>query len=225
MADIELLISQLLLEMAHHPVLLYCGVVGILFASSFGLPLPEEVVLVTSGMIANVALAEAARLGAEPTVEAASLAAVCFAAVFASDLVVFTLGKRFGLPLLRRKPFSRFLTEGALTRVKQWTSRYGAWACCVFRFTPGIRFPGHFICGAMGISYTKFALTDGVAALLTVPTQVLLLAFYGDEILGAIKQFKIWLFAGLGIAFVLWLALRWWRKPAAGGPAGSSEAA
>lgn len=81
----------------------------------------------------------------------------------------------------------------------------------VFRFTPGIRFPGHMCCGFMGVPAWKFILIDGAAALLTVPTQVLLVAYYGDVILDYIKQFKIALLVVLVAIIFLWIFKR--KKP------------
>jgi membrane protein DedA with SNARE-associated domain len=92
-----------------------------------------------------------------------------------------------------------------MQKIKNIINKYGAWACGAFRFTPGLRFPGHYMCGASNISYTKFLLVDGTAALLTVPTQVLLLGFYGDEILVYFKQFKISILIIASIAFLIWL--------------------
>ncbi len=208
MSDLELMLTNYLIELAHHPYLFCTGVILILFASSFGLPLPEEVVLITSGVVAHLALTEALSTGQPPTINAWALAGICFAAVLCSDLLVFTLGRRYGTSLLRKSPFNKLMSEAALCKVEKWTERYGAFACFVFRFTPGIRFPGHFMCGALKISYRKFLATDGVAALLTVPTQVLLLAFYGKEILGIIKQFKVGLLVLLAAGIFLWLILK-----------------
>lgn len=204
MLEIEVLLRQYLLELAHHPFLFCGGVILVLFASSFGLPLPEEVVLITSGIVANLAYAEAVASGQPPTINVWVLSAVCFLAVLMSDLLVFSLGRKYGVSLLRKWPFYHILSPGSLTKVEGWTKRYGAFACCLFRFTPGIRFPGHFMCGALKISYQKFLATDGFAAFLTVPTQVLLLSFYGDEILGTIKQFKIIFFSLVGVGLLIW---------------------
>lgn len=212
MAEIEASITQLLLGFSHHPYLLFAGVILILFASSFGLPLPEEVVLVTSGIIAHLSLQEARQTGLSPTIDPWLLSGICFAAVFMSDLVVFTLGRVYGLSLLKRRPLNRLFTEASLARVMKWTQKYGALACCAFRFTPAIRFPGHFMCGALKISYQKFILTDGLAALLTVPTQVLLLAFYGDKILVYFKKFKVALITVLVLGFLIWLAFNLKKK-------------
>lgn len=205
MVGIEATLTQFLLEMAHHPFLFSFGVILILFGSSFGLPLPEEVVLLTSGIVAHLAMNEALKTGQPATINAWMLSGVCFAAVLMSDLLVFALGRRYGTSLLKKRPFNRIISENALAKVEVWTQKYGAFACAVFRFTPGIRFPGHFMCGALKISYRKFLATDGIAALLTVPTQVLLLAFYGDQILATIKQFKIVFISCLLLGILLWL--------------------
>jgi membrane protein DedA with SNARE-associated domain len=204
MAGFEDIIRTYLLEISHYPVQLYIGVILILFASSFGLPLPEEVVLLTSGAVAYLALAESRETGLPPDVSPELLATICFAAVFLSDLLVFSLGRRYGIKVLRRRPFSLLISGRALARVRAATRKYGAWACAIFRFTPGIRFPGHFICGSMKISYTTFFLTDGVAALLTVPTQVMFMAYYGDEILVYIKQLKVAILIMFAVAFLVW---------------------
>lgn len=60
----------------------------------------------------------------------------------------------------------------------------------IFRFTPGVRFPGHLSCGMMGISAWTFLAADGLAALISVPTQVYLFAHYGEVILSTIKTIK-----------------------------------
>ena len=78
-----------------------------------------------------------------------------------------------------------------LEKVSYWTKKYGAWAAGFFRFTPGLRFPGHFSCGALGLSPAKFVAVDGTAALLSVPPQVFLIAFFGEPILKYLKQFKV----------------------------------
>jgi membrane protein DedA with SNARE-associated domain len=205
MGDLEATATQFLLEMAHRPYLLSAGIILILFASSFGLPLPEEVVLVTSGIIAHLAIKESLATGQPATVNAWWLAGICFAAVLLSDLLVFALGRRYGRSLLLRRPINRLISEDSLLKVEAWTQKHGALACVAFRFTPGIRFPGHFMCGALKISYQKFLATDGVAALLTVPTQVLLLAFYGDEILATLKQFKFILLVCLAVFAIIWI--------------------
>jgi membrane protein DedA with SNARE-associated domain len=82
----------------------------------------------------------------------------------------------------------------------------------VFRFTPALRFPGHFACGATGIKYSTFILVDGTAALLTVPTQVLLMAYFGEKVLSLLKDIKIVLLTIVGVIVLVFIAKRLWAR-------------
>ena len=64
----------------------------------------------------------------------------------------------------------------------------------------------------MGISVWTFVAADGLAALISVPTQVYLFATYGEVILSTIKQVKHYaLIIGL-IALALYLAFKLKQK-------------
>jgi membrane protein DedA with SNARE-associated domain len=65
----------------------------------------------------------------------------------------------------------------------------------------------------MGLSVSKFILVDAIAAGISVPTQVLLVAFYGDKILVYFQQFKIVLAVIIGAA-LLYYGIRWWKRRA-----------
>lgn len=208
MSGFEEFFTQWLTEISRHPIQLYAGVIFLLVASSFGLPFPEEIVLVTCGLIAGISIAESNESGLPPTINIYTLAGTCFLAVILSDLLVFYLGKKFGMAFFNYPPLRKIFSDKNRTKIENLTKNYGSLACGIFRFTPGLRFPGHFMCGAVNISYTKFILIDGTAALLSVPTQVLLLGFYGNEILVYIKQFKVILFSFLAVALIAWLLFR-----------------
>ena len=92
--------------------------------------------------------------------------------------------------------------------IQKWFDKYGVWCCGIFRFTPGLRFPGHLSCGILGIPIWKFVVIDLIAALVSVPTQVWLVATYGKEILAHLKEYKLILFGVIFVAFVVW----WVRK-------------
>ncbi|NJL24196.1 MAG: DedA family protein [Calothrix sp. SM1_5_4] len=181
-------------EYAYEPVLVYTFILVMLTASSFGLPIPEEVTLLSAGTVGyfaqNPDLYPPPYEGAKP-INPWILAAVCFWAVFLSDLLIYWIG-RWGRSHIQKTPrFQKILEMNAFKKAEQLIQRYGPLMAGVFRFTPGLRFPGHMACGMLGLPSWKFGLIDGLAALLTVPTQVLLVVYYGDEILGWIKRFKI----------------------------------
>jgi membrane protein DedA with SNARE-associated domain len=51
----------------------------------------------------------------------------------------------------------------------------------------------------------KFLAIDGIAALISVPTQIYLLAHYGEPILQKLRQFKIALFSVMGILLLYFI--------------------
>jgi membrane protein DedA with SNARE-associated domain len=63
----------------------------------------------------------------------------------------------------------------------------------------------------MGIPFWKFTAIDGTAALLTVPTQVLLVSYYGGWMLEHFKVVKVVLLCVIGI-FVLYHVIQWYRS-------------
>jgi membrane protein DedA with SNARE-associated domain len=141
-----------------------------------------------------------------PHVNPKMAAAVAFVAVFISDFIIYSIGRAFGRKIFELKPIKSVLSEENRLRIEEWTQKYGAYACGIFRFTPGLRFPGHLACGMLRFPAWKFAIIDGIAALISVPTQILLLAFYGEVILKFIKQFKIVLLClfVIGIGYLLY---------------------
>lgn len=197
---------------AYEPWVVYGAVLFLLSASSFGLPIPEEVTLVSAGLLAYLATQPEKfpppYPGATP-VNTYVLMVVCFVAVFASDALVFFIGKYGGSNLKKRPRWKKFFRSRAFRKAEVWTKHYGAIMSGVFRFTPGLRFPGHMICGMMGLPFWKFTLVDGTAALLSVPTQIWVVATYGEEILSVIKQFKIVLFSAIGLGLMVYFIRRY----------------
>lgn len=187
-------------QYADQPLMVYSAVIAMTFLSSFGLPIPEEVTLLSLGLLAYLARNPEflpADATASSLIHAPTAAIVATVSCFISDFTVFLIGKKYGVRILASRPFARFHTPAAREKIEKWTKKYGAWACGIFRFTPGIRFPGHMSCGIAGVPTWKFVLVDGLAVLISVPTQVLLIAYYGDTVLANIKQFKIVFFTAL----------------------------
>ncbi len=204
-------IIELLTAYAYEPWLVYGFIFAMLTASSFGLPIPEEVTLIAAGIVGHFALHPEdyppPYPGAEP-VNPYTLAVVSFLAVFLSDLLIYWLGRFGGYYLRRSEKLKRLVESAVFKRAESLIQKYGAWMAGVFRFTPGLRFPGHLACGLARLPQWKFWLVDGTAALLTVPTQILLVAFYGEAILEYIKQFKM----VIAVIIVLILAIVIVRK-------------
>jgi membrane protein DedA with SNARE-associated domain len=207
----ETTILQFFADYAYQPMYVYGFVMCFMLASAFGLPIPEELTLVSAGLVANMAKHPDKYPPPYPGakgVDTLTLCIVCFLAVLLSDLLIFMIGKYFGARIVKMKFFQKRVAGAGFDKINLWFQKYGGWACGIFRFTPGLRFPGHLSCGFLGISVWKFLAIDMLAAGFSVPTQVYFVSNYGEDILLKIKEFKIVLLVVLGVLFLGWLIRR-----------------
>lgn len=202
-------------QYAYEPQYVYGFIVCFMLASSFGFPIPEELTLISAGLVAymakNPALFPPPYPGATG-VDTTTLCIVAFLAVLMSDTLVFLIGKYFGARIIKTSFFEKKVAGAAWDKVNSWFDKYGGLACGIFRFTPGLRFPGHLSCGFLGIPVWKFLLIDIFVAAISVPTQVYLVATYGDVIFGKLKQFKLILLAVAAVVLVVWLLRKIYLK-------------
>lgn len=180
-------------QYAYDPLKAYSLIIFFMLACAVILPFPEELILLIAGLVAHSAQNPQTFAPPYPGAEGVStltMCLVCYFAVFASDLLVYFMGKFFGGRIIKTKLFqSRFAGE-KFNRINDWFHRYGGLASGVFRFTPGFRFPGHLTCGFLGIPFWKFFLIDAIACLIFVPPQIYLISVYGHVILQTIGQLK-----------------------------------
>lgn len=202
-------IFQWISQFAYQPGSVYTFLVGMMLLSAVGMPIPEEVTLISVGVLAfigqNPESFPPPFVGA-PVVNVHYAAIIALCSVVFSDTLIYSIGKIFGRKLLSHPRVHRLFPADMMKKVEDWTHKYGALACGIFRFTPGIRFPGHLACGMMQFPFWKFLLIDGIAAFVSVPTQIYLLAHYGEPILMKMRQFKLALlviFAALGVYFLI----------------------
>lgn len=202
-------------QYAYQPMYVYGFIVAFMLASSLGLPIPEEVTLVSAGLVAYMAkhpeIYPPPYPGAQG-VDVVTLCLVSFFAVLLSDTFVYLIGKYFGGRIIRTKFFQKQVAGEGFNKINSWFQKYGGLATGIFRFTPGLRFPGHLSCGLLGIPVWKFLLIDSIVAGLSVPTQVYFVATYGDYILKNIREFKLYVVSVLAVVLVIWLIRKIYLK-------------
>jgi membrane protein DedA with SNARE-associated domain len=201
---------------AYQPLMIYSIIIIMMVLSAFGLPIPEEVTIITVAILAH--------MGANPdlfpppypdapTVNAWVASVVCVGAVLFSDLIVYSIGHRSGKFLEKSPRFEKIFKNGKMQKIQDLTQRHGIWAVFAFRFMPGVRFPGHLFCGMMDLKLWKFMIMDAFAAVISIPTQLVLVAIYGRDILGTLYKFKV--YVGWALALVILFAVskrlwQWW---------------
>ncbi|UOO93687.1 DedA family protein [Vitreoscilla stercoraria] len=182
----------------------YIAVFGVLVACGFGVPIPEDITLVAGGVMAGLGHANVHWM-----------VVVGLVGVLVGDGLMFTAGKVFGTRILRFRLIARIMTPERYLQVQEKFEKYGNWVLFVARFLPGLRTPIFISAGISGkVSYTRFLLMDGFAALISVPIWVYLGEFGAenrDWLMAKVHQFQMVIFVLLGIGAVLLLS-HWWRK-------------
>jgi membrane protein DedA with SNARE-associated domain len=201
-------IFQWISQFAYQPGTVYLYIIAMMLLSAVGLPIPEEITLISVGILVFIGQNPESfppPFAGAPVVNVHYAALIALCAVVFSDALIYSIGRFYGRKLIYHPRVHRFFPPEMMKKIEDWTHKYGKFACGLFRFTPGIRFPGHLACGMMQFPFWKFLLIDGLAAVLSVPTQIYLLARYGEPILMKLRQFKIALLiviVALGLYFL-----------------------
>jgi membrane protein DedA with SNARE-associated domain len=205
----EAFLYELLKDYTYQPYMVYFLVVVVMFLSSLGLPVPEEISIISLGILSYVGsrpeLYPPPFEGA-PHVQVFPAMLVCSLSIYFSDYVVYSVGRHFGPSMFSTSWFQKIVSEKRLKTVKAWTRKWGRVVPGLFRLIPGVRFPGHLMCGALGIRKTTFLIVDGIVVLTVVPTQIFLISYYGENVVEFMKRFQFVLggVCAIVMGFLIW---------------------
>ena len=149
----------------------YFLILGILFLCGLGLPIPEDITLFAGGLSAYYGLTELWLV-----------IAISYFGVIVGDSVIFLLGAVYGRKLTKKWLFHKLLPDERLNAVSSKFRKEGNKLIFVARFMPGLRAPIYFSAGTLHLPYRVFIFYDGVAALLSVPTIIGAVYYFGDEL-------------------------------------------
>lgn len=179
----------------------YLAVLFVLIICGFGVPIPEDITLVSGGIIAGLYPEQ---------VNVHIMLLVSMFGVLFGDSVMFWLGRIYGARILRVRLIRKFLTVQRLRMVRAKFEQYGNRVLFVARFLPGLRAPIYMVSGiTRRVSYLRFLLLDFFAAIISVPVWVYL-GYYGankrDWLMAQIKTGQTGIFILLGIlaVFIGW---------------------
>ncbi len=149
----------------------YALIFGILLLCGIGLPIPEDVTLITAGLVSYYGLTEIV-----PTI------VVAFLGVLVGDSIIFFLGATYGRKLTSHWIFHKLLPDERLDAVKKKLHQRGNRLIFAARFMPGFRAPMFFSAGTLHLPFRVFLSYDGAAALISVPSVIGLVYYFGDEL-------------------------------------------
>lgn len=205
-----------LVEMGGHSLQFGLAFVfGALLLCGFGLPMPEDIILVAGGVLAwrDSPLPEATLVGMLHDSGLLWMVVAGLAGILGGDLIIFLAGRRFGTRVADFRPLRRVITPEKLEKVEKLMRRRGNQMVVVARYIPGLRAPTYFTAGHAKMPIWQFLLLDGLAALISAPLWVCIGFYFGGDLEAAARhahQFSHYIFLGM-LLVVLVLVLRWLR--------------
>lgn len=183
----------------------YWAVLFVLIICGFGVPIPEDITLVSGGIIAGLY---------PENVNVHLMFVVSMFGVLLGDSVMYWLGRIYGVKILRFKPVRRVINLKRLRMVRQKFDQYGNRVLFTARFLPGLRAPIYTISGiTRRVSYTRFVLIDFFAAAISVPIWVYL-GYYGannrEWLMAQVKTGQNSIFIAIGL-LALFLLFKWYK--------------
>ncbi|MFK7826629.1 MAG: DedA family protein [Oligoflexales bacterium] len=197
------LVIELMNQLSPYGTYGYIIMFLILLACGFGFPMPEDVVLVTGGLLAS-----------RGVTDFGTTVLVTMAGVLIGDGIVFTIGRKMGPKIKETKFFNRIMPKKREKQVLQWFDKYGDRVIFFARFAPGLRMPLFLTAGIYQVPVWKFIGLDGFAALISVPAWIWVGYFFGSnlELLEQkMHQMQIGIYSLLAIVLVSFVGL-WFVK-------------
>jgi membrane protein DedA with SNARE-associated domain len=183
----------------------YLGIFICMVLTGCGMPVPEEVFIIGSGILAA---------NGELRPELAFVA--CLLGALVGDAAMYGIGHRYGHSLLNRHPmFSKLLGAQREEYFERAVQRHGFKVLLLARFMVGVRGPVYLAAGVVRMPFLKFLLWDLVCATLVVGAFFSLAFFFGEEIADLLikteRGLTVIVLTGIAVT-VAFVALRRYRR-------------
>lgn len=151
------------------------GPFSVLVLCGLGLPIPEDIVLITAGYLA-----------ATQNTSFFVSALVMYFGIMIGDGIIFYAGRKIGSKLLQTRLGTMIVNPHRLGKAMHLFEKYGVGVIFLARFLPGLRTPIFFTAGTLRYSPFNFLSVDGFAAIISAPAFVWIGHWaykqYGDDI-------------------------------------------
>ncbi|QGM80602.1 DedA family protein [Otariodibacter oris] len=181
----------------------YFAVFFILLICGFGVPIPEDITLVSGGVISGLGSANVHWM-----------LVVSMVGVLIGDSTMYWLGRIYGEKILKFPLIRRIATPERFLTVQNRFERQGWKLLFIARFLPGLRAVVYLTSGITNkVSFIRFIFVDFCAAIISVPIWVYL-GYFGAKNLDKLHsqihkgQMIMWGILIVGGLFALWK----WKK-------------
>ncbi|QDU60225.1 Inner membrane protein YohD [Planctomycetes bacterium Pan216] len=193
------------------PVSIYLAIGTMLVLAGVGLPFPEEICVIASGILL-----------AQGLVTLHGVVLTLAIGIVGGDTAAYLMGRTFGMKLANYPPFRWALTEKHLERVQYEFRKHHVKAIFFGRLIMGVRFVTMIVAGMSRVPLWKFILLDASAASLTTPVTVSISYVVGDpeRAKKILKSVDLIIAAVVVVALSsVWVVIRYrdrWKGPGKG---------
>ncbi|MFC4768953.1 DedA family protein [Effusibacillus consociatus] len=169
-----------------------------------GLPIPDEVIMTYVGFLVS-----------KGKMDFSTALLVSFLGSVVGMSISYSLGRYFGLPLMRKYGKRFGIKESHWKRVQAWYAKFGAFVLIIGYFLPGIRHLTAFSAGASRMPIPSFALyayTGGFIWSLTFISLGRILGEHWTLLFVFLHRYGFWILAGLLLCAGLILFFRYKKK-------------
>ncbi|RJP58677.1 MAG: DedA family protein [Deltaproteobacteria bacterium] len=188
----------------HSELFIYLALFSVLMIAGLGVPIPEDIALIAGGFLAYAGFSNL-------TVTVI----VCFFGVILGDLVVFSLGRRWGDSITKHRHFVRLISEKKLNRAKKFFREHGSKTVFLARFILGFRVVAFTTAGILKMKASHFITINTIASIISVPIWVFIGYIFGanlDVVVKVVKRADFLIIISLSLAIGLTVAYYLWKK-------------
>jgi membrane protein DedA with SNARE-associated domain len=176
----------------------YLGVFATLCLAGLGLPIPEEIVVVTAGVLSH-----------QGVMRWWLALPVCLLGVVIGDIALYGIGRHFGeralaLPLIRR-----VLDPARRVRMEAAYRKRGALIVFGARHVAGLRGAAFLTAGIVHLPFWKFLLADGIAIAYGIPLSFGLAYFFSEHVhrlMAEVHRVERWIAVVAVLVAAVWIA-------------------
>lgn len=183
----------------------YVGILAALFMGSLGVPIPEELPVITAGVLAS-----------QEVVYWWLALPLCFIGVLSGDIILYWLGHHFGDHVLDLRPVRFILDPARRNRLTAAYRKNGLLIVFAARHVMGFRAAAFLTAGIAHIPFWKFLAVDAMAAAYAVPLGFGLAYLFADrvqELMANVHRVDLWIVVVVLVGLVVWFGYTtWWRS-------------
>jgi membrane protein DedA with SNARE-associated domain len=181
--------------------LTYSGIFLFLMLTVFGFPFPEDAVLLISGAMVSHGI-----------IRIVPALCVSYVGVVTGDLILYYIGRRYGILIVKHHRFRRIINETLMKRAGRWFHKWGYLMVFFGRHLIGVRAQVFLCAGIFKLSARRVILYDSLSAMIGVPAMIFLGYFFGSNFHTLNDRVAFWQWTAVLVVIALALAFFVFRR-------------